>query len=444
MSMKFKKIVMVLAAFAAASTSYGASSNNKKMATMMDWSGGHTSRITFNGMVQFDYNFVGTDVKGNEPRKSPAAYSKFGLRRVYFGMHADLAENWYAYVNLDLAGSQNNTQDAGHFDQDPSMSSSFEFRGPSASASIETAMIYWDWMPEINFGFGFKKVPFGYEENIDNSKLKAIERSIASNYFVNLGAKRHTGLYLSGEFMQDMGMYYDAAIVSPTTDNVTGRSIPNNNSASSNNSFSYFVSAGMKNEFHEVMFDIGGGLGYVPAQRAAGLAGLTGPYGRDDLLWHVYANFDWEQFNLMGEVFGSSQKKAGHLTGNNREPVGFTLQPSFRLNDQWEIVGVYSYVNADDAGNVMPSQIMHGANDRDGTTGDQQLFDRMTSFYLGGSYFILGDDVVLSAGYQYGRAKNNGGTRSAITVNDSPVAMAAGTGKKQEYHAARVRLQLLF
>lgn len=290
--------------------------------------------------------------------------------------------------------------------------------------------------------FGFMKVPFGFEETTSSSKLKTVERSTMNRFFINqLGyGARHTGIYLNGDFgeMEDIldGVYYALAITGTSQGHVDG---PSNSPAS-------WGRLGFTSSYEAVDFNVGFNMGYIPCNRCGGVAGKDINLGNytnipenrktSDYVYGLYANVNWEGFSLMSEFMAASLT-SGSLAGGHASPVGFTLMPSYRFDAEdfgdFEIVGSYSYLSSNGFG-IDPLAVMPGSALSVSSPKAIERFAKMDSFYLGGTWFIVGNDVTLTSGFEYTRLDDQ-----LRGDNKGPKAP-----KRNNTFGFRTRLQLLF
>jgi len=98
-----------------------------------------------------------------------------------------------------------------------------------------------------------------------------------------------------------------------------------------------------------------------------------------------------------------------------------TIQPSYKINDKWEVVASYTYADADDS-------YMLEADDTMRKSGNKNRFDEVSSYYIGFNYYILGNDLKLSGGFEH--AEYEDAEKAAVSDTD--------------IDAFRLRLQMLF
>jgi hypothetical protein len=320
------------------------------------------------------------------------------MRRVYFGFKAELGDGFSGVVNYDFA-----------------------------NLSFDKAYIEWKQSDAFVIDAGLRKVPFGYEENTSSGDLKAIERSPATRYFVEpnngrrLGAgSYHTGLYVGGT--QDSGLFYNIAITNPERDEfstgTTSVSGVNNVGNSTNNNLAYWGNLGYSGKCSKASFKGGIEGGYLPDQ--GGTAALIGT-GQNLTVYGAFVDVTVADFNLAGEILGAKNPLGASAT-HGAKPHGYWVQPSYMITKAFEGVARYSYVDSDGRGIALSDGIKYAPTAIGGT------MNKMQELYLGGSWYIKGNDVKLQAGYIIGQS----------------VDTTAGTTAKAKTDGFRSQLQLNF
>jgi hypothetical protein len=113
-------------------------------------------------------------------------------------------------------------------------------------------------------------------------------------------------------------------------------------------------------------------------------------------------------------------------------PFGFNITPSYKINDSWELVARYSYLNTNGRGTTIADVVRDGP---DLTGAATPVFNDVSQWYFGVNWYLVGNSVKASLGYEFSQFKDRG---VAATGANSFV------GPKAEVDGVRARLQLLF
>jgi phosphate-selective porin len=359
----------------------------------------YLQKLTFSGRFQTQFADISTTVNNAAPSAHPAPTEHFALRRIYIGAKAELGDGFTGVFNYDFA-----------------------------NLSFDAAYIEWKQSDAFVVDAGLRKVPFGYEETTSSGALKAIERSPATRYFVEsnngrrLGAgSYHTGLYVGGT--GDSGIFYNVAITNPerdefSTGNSTTNATPgvNNVGGSTNNNLAYWGNLGYSGKCSKASFKGGIEGGYLPDQ--GGTAALIGT-GQNLEVYGAFGDLTVGSFNLAGEFLGS-KNPLGASAIHGARPHGYWVQPSYMITKAFEGVARYSYVNSDGRGVNLSDGIKYAPS---GGT-----MNKMQELYLGGSWYIKGNDVKLQLGY----------------IIAQSVDTTAGTTAKAKTDGFRSQMQLNF
>ena len=81
-------------------------------------------------------------------------------------------------------------------------------------------------------------------------------------------------------------------------------------------------------------------------------------------------------------LFGAVENS--NFDGEDADVFGLTIQPSYQINDKWEIVASYTYADAD-------GSYLLEADDTMRKSGEKSRFDEASSYYIGFNYFIIGN-----------------------------------------------------
>jgi hypothetical protein len=338
--------------------------------------GKSTVGLSLSGRVQVQYANIGGEIDGS-PSTKLTATNHFFLRRVYLGAKATLPSGWSANFNYDFAGST--------FDQ---------------------AFIEWRANDMFFVDAGFRKVPFGLEEwYTSSSNLRAIERSPATRYFVesNNGRRLGAGSYRVGVFVGgklDNGFFYNAAVTNPERDE-SSTGVASAGSAANNNP-SYWGNVGFSTKLAETWTTtVGAGVGYLPDQGGTKLGA-----GDNLTVYDAFLEVTNGAFDFQAEYFGSNNDHGVSATKNSSS-WGYYLQPAYKFTEKLEGVVRYSYVDSDGRG----IQTSDGIRSAPGGG----TMDKLSEWFIGGNYYIRGNDVKLQLGYIHGESKDKvtGGSAKA-------------------------------
>lgn len=322
------------------------------------------NRLTFSNRIQAQYAHITTDVSQTD--LDPAHINHFFLRRIYFGVSADLGEGWKSNLTYDFATS-----------------------------SFDRATIEWKHSDALGVQVGLRKAPIAYEEfQTSSGSLKAIERSAATRYFVepNNGRRLGGGGYRQGVYLHgDQGkLTYMAAVTNPERQQTAGQVAGVGDDT--NNSFGYWGFLGYGDLYEGGSFQTGISLGYLPDQGGKELGA-----GDDLVVAGIFGDIKFDKLSLTGEVFlGKNDNGAGE--NQDASPWGFWIQPSYTMGI-YELVFRYSHVNSDGRGISLSDGLRSSAS---GGT-----MNKMDEFFFGGNWYIRGNTLKLQAGYIYGRTKDN-------------------------------------
>ncbi len=361
-----------------------------------------TKSLTFSGLIHTQFNWVSNNDK-TANSTDPAATTSFQMRRVYLGAAADLGNGWGASIVANFG------------EVAPGVAATRNY----LDEAVITKKVDWDLL-QGTLTAGYRKVNFGYEETTSAANIAAVERSIASFYWnsdaggtVGFGG-RHVGVYWDGRVNELEGLYYGVALTNQLQNNLGGQP------AASDNDISIWANVGMEGELAGVNVDGGVNFGYKPGGNPAGAVAGT---QSEIVAFNPYLNLNWQGLNLLGEAFFTDARHA-RADATRATPFGLSVIPSYRINEEFEVVARWSHLQTNGAG-VNPSTVVPGAANPTNGRG----FNRADSFYFGGNWYIMGNDVKLSAGYEW--------TQFSGAVN-------AGPDDRYNVNAVRTRLQILF
>ena len=343
--------------------------------------------IKLTGRLHFQYDNIDSDDDSVDAR------DRFSFRRIYLGAEAKFSEDWYGKLIMN-------------------------FGDDDGDADVDKAVVGWKYDKLANFEAGYTKVPFGYYESTSSSKIKTVERSIANRLFIEkdglaLGG-RQTGLFAKGDL--GAGFSYKAAVVSAQPSNSRNDDTPTSVEQDGYGGFARVQWKSDKTDNGQLL--VGADLGYMQD-------GSLNANGDGDLVaYGLHANYSIGDFNLSAEgLFGSVEDNA--KSGSDSDVFGLTIQPSYKINDKWEIVASYTYADADDS-------YLIEADDTMRKSGNKNRFDEVSSYYIGFNYYILGNDLKLSGGFEHAEYENGVKAKYGADAEDTDIG------------AFRLRLQMLF
>ncbi|MFA6960316.1 MAG: porin [Opitutaceae bacterium] len=323
--------------------------------------------LTIKGRMQAQFVALSTNV---ENAADPVSTQHFLLRRIYLGTKAQLVGDFTANLNFDFAG-----------------------------LTFDEAFIHWGGNEWLGTDVGFRKAPIGLEEwGTSSGKLKAIERSPVTRYFVegNNGRRLGAGSYRQGVFVgrdAKTGFTYTVAATNAERDESAAGAAATG--GATNNNFAFWANVGYAGKFGEEGangYKVGASYGLLPDQGGRGNTNLG--KGEDIKVYSVYGGLDVGSFSLIGEFWGAkvdSGADAPAPAGTDASPTGFYLQPSYKFTEKLEGVVRFSYVDSDGRGVNLSDGV------RSAPSGG--TMNKMSELYIGGNWYIQGDDVKLQLGY---------------------------------------------
>jgi hypothetical protein len=349
--------------------------------------GNFLEKVTLTGRLQGQHAALSTDIDGTTA--DPASVNHFFARRIRLGVRAQLFSQFSGYVNYDFS-----------------------------SSSFDAAMMSWKFSDTLSLDAGLRKAPIGYEEFIVSSgSLKAIERSGVTRYFVEcnngrrLGAgKYRQGLFLNGGNPRE-GFSWQLALTNPEAAVTAADSV--STGSASNDNFAPWVHAAYAGIFEGGTYKFGGSAGFLPNQ-----GGRTLGTGNDLTVYNVFGDLTVGKFSLLGEVYVSDNELGASATADSGA-WGWYIQPSYRVG-QWELVARYGFVDSDGRGINLSDSV------RSSPSGG--TMDKLSEGYLGGTWYLRGNDVKVSAGYVWGESEDT----------------IAGAPAKATTHGVRSQMQVNF
>lgn len=395
---------------------------------MMSSSRQHTTGISFEGLVQVQYDYFNTQLNGNE-EATREHRSIPSIRNVKLGVHADLVDDFSAHLVFGNTTTDERTNVAGNME-------------------IDTAIVKWSPMDEFNLAAGYDSTAFGHENSIATKDRKTLDRSVSARYFEHvLGfGRENVGLFTSGEMME--GLYY-AASVSRTLGLADNGAVADNS-----NIPALMAQVGFRNNYDELYFDLGGNIGFLRGAYDSLENGTPANNGEDNQFFALgaYGDFTYMDFNLLAE-FQYANVKNGKVSNEASTVFGVTVMPSMKITEDFELVAYYSFLNTGDTRTFNQSGVASRGSaasnlvrgSAGSTSGVAEIADvslkTWHQFYVGGNWYYLGNDLKISFGYDYtrGETKVDPGF-SGLTA----AQLAASSSDKIDIHHFGARVQLLF
>jgi len=336
------------------------------------------NKLSLSGRIQSQFVDLSTDISG--AAKVPAT-QHFLLRRVYFGVKADLGEGFSGTINYDFANT-----------------------------SFDQAFITWKQSDALAIDVGFRKVPFAYEEYTSSASLNAIERSPVTRYFVesNNGRRLGAGSYRQGVFIggTQQGVFYNVAVTNPERDefsSLNGNSDPGVQGSGNkgNNNFAYWGNLGYGDKAGDLTYKAAIEAGYLPDQ--GGTSNTALGTGENLTVYGVLADVTYQDFNIQGEYLWAEDQQGSAVKSGTvfkkSDPNGFWIQPAYKFTPELQGVVRYSYIDTDH----------RGIDVADGTRSAPSggTMDKMSEWYFGGNWYIRGNDLKLQAGYIHAESKDS-------------------------------------
>lgn len=331
-----------------------------------------TTRLIIGGKLHPQWDWLSTDAA---PGRDPATRNAFQMRRLELVATGDVGPLWSGSFTADFTSSN----------------------------PINEAYVTYKGIPGNQLHLGMAKAPFVWEEELSDSVIKGVERSVSHRAVVEhpgrgVGSKI-MGLHLHGQ--RDSGLYYAAAITNAGAKNSAGYA------GSTSNELAYWLRLGTAGKMGGIAFNASIDATVHPdllptGTLVAGAAHLQLTGNKAGLLAEVVA-----------ARYPQSEREAADLRG-------FMLEPTYRFSDRWEAVLRYSDVDAGGIG-LQPGALVRGAS----ATGE---YAEISSWYLGGNCYISGQAIKLTFGYEHARASGK----------------VIGPDESNTINALRTRLQLLF
>lgn len=383
-------------------------------------------RLMITGYSQFAFAYIAPH---DDALPNPPSTSTFYLPNMIFGVSAELGNGWGTTIQTNLGN------------------------GFASRNYIEKAYLEKEFEDIGNVKAGFMKARFGLEQYTSSRYLPAADRSIATGYFtgsysrigagvfplstgglgttrLGLGARR-LGVFWQGEIPGVDGLNYFAEI----TQGYQNFAPPSN--MGSQNQMGYSGGVQYESEWDGGSLTVGVNATYQPEGNSLSINNVVTRLNQSNAIAGVdpYFQLKLGDFSAIGEFLGAYVER-GRATGTSgltsitgyntadAHPIGGNLFLSYLIADTIEPVVRFSIVDSDEAG-INPSVVSLGPAFGGAVPGaipgtaspvlsplGVGFFNAAQSYYFGLNWYILGNDVKISAGYeriQFGGRWNGSG-----------------------------------
>ncbi len=338
-----------------------------------------TKGVKISGYVHTQFNHS-TGYDKATGATDPAGGTSFQMRRIFLGAHARLNPLWHGAIMLNLSFPIGNYVDYAW-----------------VRRSVEWGAI------SGQLTAGYSKVAFGFEENTSARLIASVERSMVTRYWsasfepngrIGFGA-RHVGIFWRGRVNEVDGLRYGFSVTNQRANSIGGQ----DGGAVPQNDLALFANVGWQQKYGAVAVHGGLNFGYKPGGNL--VTSTDGERGTITGL-NPFLDLKTERFGLMVEGLlsridgGRQDTIAAGGSRSRATPIGLNVIATAKMSDPLQAVIRYSHLQTNGRG-ASPAAILPGApNPADGRS-----FDRADSLYVGGNWFIMGNDLKLSAGYEY-------------------------------------------
>jgi len=377
-------------------TQSDADSVSKKSVAIVESKEKAVKKLTFSGRIQEQFQWLNTDASTGA---DIASNTGFQMRRLYFGVNADLGSGFSGTLTLDMAKTGTNGADY------------------LAEAFI-TKKVGMDYLNGV-LDLGYKKVQFGFEENTSSSRLLTVERSLATRFFVesqkagnsrNLGfGSRYTGAFWQGKLKElDEGLEYGIAVtnslnytIKPATASVAG---------TADNNVNVWLNASYSTKIEDFNLKFGVNGGYGPSANIV----ATNNYG-EIFGVNPYIELKWKGLTLWGDFLLASVEKGAFGGVGDATPMGFNIAAEYLFDiDDLGKIGPsirYSYLDTDGRGTQIGDGMSGAPN--------AGLFDKAQSIFIGANWYVIGNNLKFQAGYEWAQYNGQVATQAYRGVTDS-------------------------
>ena len=395
--------------------------------------GCETEKVTVGGHLATVYQWI--DLKDCENGDlDPIRYNNFQVQHMRLILNSELGCGWSGNIDVDLSGAVG-----------------IDCRCSSQSELAVFNMYIQKVWSDSTWRFGYQKVQWGMEFNTPKQSIKTVERSIATNFFMGLGRRayggtersyqytgesfggRHTGIFVSGK-LEDVQYYVSI---------VNGYGGICGNSTFRNNELAYYLGLSYGFDCNGAKVTVGVNSGYMPKGTNVNASPDKKIYGINPYLlvkcneWDVLSEFFWANLE---------ESKVTTAVGSAC-PWGVNIIPAYTLNECWELVGRFSYVNSDSRGMTVhqafgcapDSGVVKGGSAATEVASDV-LFEKAYATYFGINRYMVNKAVRATFGVEQVRFVNRA---NGASVKDGLLFSDSGNyGAK--LNVVRANLQILF
>lgn len=466
--MKKRKEIMLLAALGVASVGYSADTvypgcpvvepdcpcdytlpDMNNYGVMFGVKGCETDKLVFSGLLAVDSQYIFVDDKSPDHNPSDVNNARIRFARVRFD--AELGEGWSGRIVMDFSGKKTKYQ---YTNTNTVEKQTMTTNWCHGIFGLHEAFVQ-KYCSGNYFQAGFKKVKFGRENIEPAADLKAIERSIANNFFNGIEqfnpfsgsplgvGDRYVGLHMNGQYDH---VFYSASLVN-------GYQCADSCSNETNNELAVFAGIGFETDFNCWDIEIGLNAGHKPKGMRKFRTENPSALGLGEraqlTALNPYAVIGWNKWDLMMDFFWAKIEKGQAITNANTPgdatPYGISVMPSYMYDEHWEFVGRFSYIDTDYHG-VRISNVVECAPDtfRANTVNSAfvggDVYNIATSLYGGINYYLMNKAIKFSLGYEWTQFKD----RATDTPDNTQPIGNFFTGDKTVVHAVRARAQIVF
>jgi len=408
--------------------------------------------LKLEGLIQTQFDAITTADKA-AGASNPPSTDQFFIRRAYLGVLADLGNGWTGEVVFDFAAGLKTP-------------GGYQGNGSNASQNSFEKVIITKKVNELDGAVtaGYQKVNFTQEEYTSSAALKPIERSVVSRYFDEsykgdtsrrLGfADRHNGIFWDGK-LRSTGLSYGVAITNGIQNSVaygpsTGGSTSSTYEGGLNRLGTWAYVSYVGNIGSDFGYKAGLNFGYS-ADGNSIQASATSPLTQANSVWgyNPVLSLTYRKSTQLDAEFIQARVTNGRETGATgtatelASPFGFTITPSYKINDNWELVARYSYLDTDGRGVAISDVVVNGADPAfAGSATAAPTFNDVQSYYLGLNWYPLGGtSIKFALGYEFSQFNNRATALTSAGTGTVPVGL---TGPRANVSGFRARLSLVF
>jgi phosphate-selective porin len=406
--------------------------------------------LKLEGLIQTQFDWITTSDKVAGSANPPAT-EQFFIRRAYLGALADLGNGWTGEAVFDFAAGLKNP-------------SGYQSNGSNASQNSFEKIIITKKVDDFYGAVtaGYQKVNFTQEEYTSSAAVKPIERSVVSRFFDEaykgdtsrrLGfADRHNGIFWDGK-LPGTGLAYGVAVTTGIQNSIayagsTGATTSATYTGGLNRlgTWAYVNYTGTLGDFG---YKAGVNFGYS-ADGNSIQASATSPFTQSNSVWgyNPVLSLTYGKHAQLDAEFIQTSVTNGRQSGTVgtaltlASPFGFTVTPSYKINDNWELVARYSYLNTDGRGVAISNVVVDGADAPIPAGTAAATFNDVQSYYVGLNWYPIGTpSIKFGLGYEFSQFNNRA---TAVTSSANGSVPYGLTGPRANVSGARARLSLLF